>query len=53
MVTLEEILNIAKVNLGAKYVVKVKEVAYKHSTMGRKDDKTRDVNEYLIIAKQL
>jgi adenine-specific DNA-methyltransferase len=52
MVTLNEILDIARINLGNKYNVTIKEVAYKHSTMGRKDDKNRDVQEYLIIAKQ-
>ena len=52
MVSLQEILDIAKMNLGNKYNITVKGVAYKHSTMGRKDDKNRDVQEYLIIAKQ-
>jgi adenine-specific DNA-methyltransferase len=52
MVSLNEILDIANKNLGSKYDVNVKEVAYKHSTMGRKDDKNRNVQEYLIIAKK-
>ena len=51
MIGLEEIVEIAERNLGNIYEVTVKEVAYKHSTMGRKDDKSRNVQEYLIIAK--
>jgi len=51
MVSLNEILDIASINLGNMYRVDVREVAHKHSTMGRKDDKNRDVQEYLIIAK--
>jgi len=51
MISLDEIILIAKNNLGTNYDVSFKEVAYKHSTMGRKDDKSKDVQEYLIIAK--
>lgn len=51
MIGLEEIVEIAEQNLGNIYEVTVKEVAYKHSTMGRKDDKSRNVQEYLIISK--
>ncbi len=53
MISLYEILDIAKKTLGNNYEVKTKEVAYKHSTMGRKDDKNKDVQEYLIIAKRI
>jgi len=52
MVSLNELLDIAHINLGFKYEVSIKEVDYKHSTMGRKDDKNRSVQEYLIIAKR-
>lgn len=51
MIGLEEILEISERKLSNIYEVTVKEVAYKHSTMGRKDDKSRNVKEYLIIAK--
>ena len=51
MIGLEEIVEIAERNLGYLYELTVKEVAYKHSTMGRKHDKSRNVQEYLIIAK--
>lgn len=52
MISLDEIIDIAKKNLGNNYDVDFKEVTYKHSTMGRKDDKSRSVQEYLIIAKR-
>ena len=51
MVSLDEILDIADKSLSKKYHVSVKEIAHKHSTMGRKNDKNKDVQEYLIIAK--
>jgi|SRR6185312_15340750 len=51
MISLDEIIDSAHKNLGNSYEITFKEVAYKHSTMGRKDDKNRSVQEYLIIAK--
>ncbi len=52
MISLDEIIDIAQKNLGNNYDVNFKEVTYKHSTMGRKDDKSRSVQEYLIIGKR-
>lgn len=51
MISLEEILQIAKENIGKDYDVSYKEQDYKHSTMGRSDDKSKNVKEYLVIAK--
>jgi adenine-specific DNA-methyltransferase len=51
MISLYEIINLAKNNLGPEYSIEIKEVSYRHSTMGRKNDKDREVKEYLIIAK--
>lgn len=51
MISLEEIIQIAKDNMGKDYDVSYKEQDYKHSTMGRSDDKSKDVKEYLVIAK--
>lgn len=51
MISLEEILQIARENMGANYIVSYKEQDYKHSTMGRSDDKSKNVKEYLVIAK--
>ncbi len=53
MISLEKILNIANKTLGANYIVSTKTVDYTHSTMGRSEDKSREVKEYLIIAKPL
>lgn len=52
MITLDEIIDIAQKNLGNNYSINFKEVAHNHSTMGRKDDKSRKVQEYLIIVKR-
>ena len=51
MISLDDIIQIARETLGQKYEVSYKEQAYKHSTMGRSDDKSKNVKEYLIIAK--
>lgn len=51
MISLPDILRLASDFMGPKYKVTVREVAYKHSTMGRKDDRTKNVSEYLIIAQ--
>ncbi len=53
MISLNEILQIARDTMGKDYEVTYKEQDYKHSTMGRNDDKSKDVKEYLIIAKHL
>lgn len=51
MISLDEILQIATENMGLNYEVYYEEQDYKHSTMGRSDDKSKDVKEYLVIAK--
>ena len=53
MISLEKILEIAKKSLGSGHEVYTKEVDYIHSTMGRFEDKSREVKEYLIIAKPI
>lgn len=53
MISLEEILRIARNSLGIGHEVYTKEVDYVHSTMGRSEDKSREVKEYLIIAKPI
>ena len=50
MITLEEILTLAKSVFPSAYNISVKELDYEHSTMGRKDDKSREVKELLVIA---
>lgn len=51
MISLDEIIVIAQNHLGINYDLIYKEVAHNHSTMGRKEDKSRKVQEYLIIVK--
>jgi len=51
MINLNEILDIARTSLGLGYKISVRELDYTHSTMGRKYDKNRAVQEYLIIAR--
>ena len=53
MISLDNILKLANENLNNAYTVSVRELPYKHSTMGRKKDKNIDVQEYLIIAKHI
>lgn len=53
MISLEKIISIAEVALGKDYKVVLKAVDYTHSTMGRAEDKSREVKEYLIIATPL
>lgn len=51
VVSIDKIISLAKEYFNNGYVVEVKEVDHKHSTMGRFEDQTRDVIEYLIIAR--
>ncbi|SRR3989338_427577 len=50
MISLEKILELAQETLGVEYEVYSKALDYKHSTMGRSEDKSREVKEYLVIA---
>lgn len=50
MIGLDKIIELAKTSFGDSYKVYFKEVNYKHSTMGRSEDKSRKVKEYIIIA---
>jgi len=50
MIALEKILHLAEKTFSNQYHIKTKAVNYTHSTMGRLDDKSREVKEYLIIA---
>ncbi|MEM8937947.1 MAG: DNA adenine methylase [Bacteroidota bacterium] len=53
MISLAQILEIARIILKENYEVYTKELDYEHSTMGRFDDKSRTVKEYLLIAKPI
>jgi len=52
MISLEDIIQLAKDIMGNNYLVSYKQQDYKHSTMGRSDDKNKEVKEYLIIIKK-
>jgi adenine-specific DNA-methyltransferase len=51
MIRLDELVEIANENFDINYKIEIKSMPYKHSTMGRSDEKNKDVEEYLIIAK--
>lgn len=47
MITIQELLDIAK-SISSKYTVEIETIDYKHMTMGRKDDRSRDIKEALL-----
>jgi adenine-specific DNA-methyltransferase len=52
MITLPEIVAMARSNMGLRYDVSQREIHHTHSTMGRNDDKHKSVKEYLVIVKK-
>ncbi|MCT4583104.1 MAG: DNA adenine methylase [Flavobacteriales bacterium] len=48
MISLEKLLSIAE-TIFLNYNIEIREIDYKHSTMGRQGDKSRNVKEALII----
>lgn len=50
MISLEKIMELAFETFGEGYKVYSKAIDYTHSTMGRSNDKSREVQEYLVIA---
>jgi len=53
MIDLDTILDLAKSKFGKNYKIYTKTLDYQHSTMGRSEDKSRNVKEFLIIAKPI
>lgn len=51
MITLPEIVNLAKLTFGDKYDVETRMLDYRHSRMGRTGQKDVDVQEALILMK--
>jgi len=51
VVPIDKIISLAEQCFINDYIVEIKEVDHKHSTMGRFEDQNRDVIEFLIIAK--
>lgn len=52
MIGLPELLELATVSFGSNYEIEPSYFEYVHSTMGRKEDKSRDVQEAIIIARR-
>jgi adenine-specific DNA-methyltransferase len=50
MIGLDELIALAKIVFGKEYKITVEYIDYLHSTMGRKNDKSREVQESLIMA---
>lgn len=53
MIELDELLSLAINTLGNQYDVNVKYQNHTHSTMGRRNDKSRSVQECLVLAKRI
>ncbi|THF82261.1 hypothetical protein E6C55_06910 [Cohnella fermenti] len=53
MIELDQLENLAIATFGRNYSVEVQTIEYLHSTMGRKEDKSRNVEEAVVIAKLL
>jgi adenine-specific DNA-methyltransferase len=51
VVPIEILISLANEYFRGNYEIQIKEIDHKHSTMGRYDDHSRDVIEYLLIAK--
>ncbi len=53
MISFERLIALATEILSTNFEISTKEVLYRHSTMGRKNDKDREVKEVLLIAKYI
>ncbi|WP_257128904.1 DNA adenine methylase [Priestia megaterium] len=52
MIELDELIDVARNTFGNGYIIDVRYQNYLHSTMGRKEDKSRDVQEALLLVKK-
>lgn len=52
MIELNKLQSIAKETFGTAYTVEIRSQDYLHSTMGRKEDKSREVEECLILVRR-
>lgn len=52
MITLETLLDISKQTLQSEYDIWVEDLDHQHMTMGRKNDRSRDVKEIIVLAKK-
>ncbi|WP_241748939.1 DNA adenine methylase [Bacillus sonorensis] len=52
MIELDELIELARNTFADNYHIEVRYLDYLHSTMGRREDKSRDVQECLILVKR-
>jgi adenine-specific DNA-methyltransferase len=52
MLEIEDLIELATQELGSPYSIWVENLSHDHMTMGRREDRTRQVEESLIIAKR-
>lgn len=52
MISLDDLKKIAELTFGNMYTIEVRSLDYLHSTMGRRDDKNREVEEWLILVRR-
>jgi adenine-specific DNA-methyltransferase len=52
MIQIQELIELAHQELGNRYSVWVENLSHDHMTMGRREDRTRQVEESLIVAKR-
>lgn len=53
IIDLDDLISLAESTFGSSYKITPKYLDYEHSTMGRKNDKSRTVKEALVLAKYL
>lgn len=51
MISLDDLQQVAELTFGNTYTIEVRSLDYLHSTMGRKEDKNREVEEWLLLAR--
>jgi adenine-specific DNA-methyltransferase len=52
MIELDELIELAQSTFNGLYTIEVRYLDYLHSTMGRREDKSRDVQECLLMVKR-
>ncbi|MBG9589907.1 hypothetical protein ABE26_23075 [Cytobacillus firmus] len=52
MIELDELIELAQSTFNGLYTIEVRYLDYLHSTMGRREDKSRDVQECLLLVKR-
>ncbi|QJP11980.1 restriction endonuclease [Pseudomonas multiresinivorans] len=53
MIDIDDLIDLAHQELGARYQVWYENIDHDHMTMGRREDRTREVKESIILAKHI